>query len=68
MADLRAERGRKSRAERALIARSDEGTRAVDGKADRVEERHLRQIVDGDAILWERGPDRLSELRLRPIR
>ena len=51
MRDLGAERGRKARAERALIARGDEGARLVDRKAVPGGKADLRQFVGDDGIL-----------------
>ena len=48
--DLGAERGRKARAERALIARGDEGARLVDRKAVPGGEADLRQLVGDDGV------------------
>ena len=50
MRNLGAERGRETRAERALIARGDEGARLVDRKAVPGGEADLRQFVGDDGV------------------
>ncbi len=50
MRDLGAERGREARAQRALIARGDEGARLVDRKAVPRRKADLRQFVGDDGV------------------
>ena len=65
IADLGAERGRERGTERALITGADKRARRVDRKPDGPEKGHLRQVVDGDCIIWERCANGARETCLR---
>lgn len=65
IADLHAKRRREPAAERALVAGADHRARFVDRIADAGEEGELRHIIDEDAVVRQRGADRVGECRLR---